>query len=226
MTKAAQAGRIVLINGTSSAGKTTLALALQRLAPDYWHYWALDQFRDGMPPRYRGLNSHAGEPGARGLNVVPVAHETGRVAEIRFGDLGLRMLRGMRRAAASFALAGNNLIIDDLCLDAEFLFDYVHVLAALDVLFVGLRCPEATLRQREKARPGRFPGTAIRQDERVHTHAVYDLEIDTSIISPEEGAHMVLERLAQGRGTAFATLETHAPDTTLPTPPNVQEPPE
>lgn len=199
-------GRVVLINGTSSAGKTTLALCLQRAAPDYWHYWALDQFRDGMPPRYRGLNSVEGEPGARGLNVVPVAHSTGRVSEIQFGDLGLRMLRGMRRAAASFAREGNNLIIDDLCLEPEYLRDYVVALQGLDVLYVGLRCPLDVLEKREAERLGRFPGTAIRQDERVHQLAVYDVEIDTSEVSANAAAQVVLERLAQGPGTAFSRL--------------------
>lgn len=200
-------GRVLLLNGTSSAGKTTLALALQRTLPDYWHYWALDQFRDGMPPRYRGLNAREDEPGSRGLNVVPVHHIRGKVAEIRFGDLGLRMLRGMRRAAAAFAQQGSNLIIDDLCLEREYLEDYVEVLHGLDVLFVGLRCSEETLGRREAARPGRFPGTAIRQEERVHRHAVYDLELDTGILSVEQAAKRILDRLAQGPGNAFKQLQ-------------------
>lgn len=199
-------GRIVLLNGTSSAGKTTLARTLQRRAPDYWHYWALDQFRDGMPDRYRGLNSKAGEPGARGLNVVPVDHPQGKVSEIRFGDLGLRMLRGMRRAAGSFAREGNNIVIDDLCLERDYLLDYVQAFAGLDVLFVGLRCSTNVLAAREAARLGRFPGTAIRQHERVHRDAVYDLEIHTDEDSPESGARMILARLAQGPGQAFEQI--------------------
>lgn len=213
MSEDPQPGRVVLINGTSSAGKTTLALSLQRAAPDYWHYWALDQFRDGMPSRYRGLNSIEGEPGARGLNVVPVEHATGKVSEIRFGDLGLRMLRGMRRAAASFAREGNNLIIDDLCLEPEYLHDYVRALTELDVLFVGLRCPLDVLTKREAERFDRFPGTALRQEERVHQLATYDLEIDTSEVSAELGAQAILKRLAQGPGTAFPHLSRsiHSP---------------
>ena len=67
------AGRIILLNGSSSAGKTTLAITLQQLLPDPWHHIALDQFRDGMGGRYRGLNSPAAHPVHAGLNVVPVA---------------------------------------------------------------------------------------------------------------------------------------------------------
>ncbi len=147
-----------------------------------------------------------GEPGARGLNVVPVAHPSGKLAEIRFGDLGLRMLRGMRRAAATFAREGNNLIIDDLCLEPDYLWDYVRTLHGLDVLFVGLRCPPDVLMKREAERLGRFPGTAIRQDERVHQQAIYDLEIDTSEQSADQAAKAILGRLSRGPGTAFSHL--------------------
>ena len=199
-------GRIVLLNGTSSAGKTTLALAFQRRAPEYWHYWALDQFRDGMPDRYRGLNSRDHEPGARGLNVVPVEHRLGSVSEIRFGDLGLKMLRGMRRAAASFARAGNNVVIDDLCLEPHYLQDYIEAFEGLDVIFVGLRCSTDVLGKREATRLSRFPGTAIRQAERVHRHALYDLEIDTSEVSAEAASEKLLRRLADGPGLAFEAM--------------------
>jgi len=196
-------GRIILLNGTSSAGKTTLALALQRTAHEYWHYWALDQFRDGMPNCFRGLNSSDDEPGSRGLNVVPVDAPCGRLSEIRFGDLGTRMLRGMRRAAASFAREGVNVVIDDLCLEPAYLDDYLAAFDGIDVIFVGLRCAPETLLARESARLDRFPGTAIHQDARVHRRAVYDLEIDTSKVAPEAGVEKLLERLREGPGAAF-----------------------
>ncbi len=163
------AGRIILLNGSSSAGKTTLAITLQQLLPDPWHHIALDQFRDGMGGRYRGLNSPPGTPGARGLNVVPVAHGNERVTEVRFGDLGKQVLRGMRRAIAAFAAEGNNVIIDDLMFEPAFLFDYVEVLAGFDVLFVGVRCPIDVVNAREAKRPGRFPGTATSHFDVVHT---------------------------------------------------------
>ena len=51
-----KAGNIIFLNGSSSAGKTTLAIMLQQLLPEPYQHIALDQFRDGMPGRYRGLN--------------------------------------------------------------------------------------------------------------------------------------------------------------------------
>jgi chloramphenicol 3-O phosphotransferase len=201
------AGRIILLNGSSSAGKTTLAITLQQLLPDPWHHIALDQFRDGLGGRYRGLNSAPGAPGARGLNVVPVSRGNERVTDVQFGDIGKRVLRGMRRAIAAFAAEGNNVIIDDLMFEPAFLFDYVDVLCSFDVLFVGVRCPIDVVNAREAKRPGRFPGTATSHFDRVHSHSRYDIEVDTGTASPRECAELIIARLNSGEPfTAFAEM--------------------
>lgn len=205
------AGRIILLNGSSSAGKTTLAVTLQQLLPDPWHHIALDQFRDGMGGRYRGLNSPPGTPGARGLNVVPVSHGNDRVTEVRFGDLGKQVLRGMRRAIAAFAAEGNNVIIDDLMFEPGFLFDYLNALAGFEVLFVGVRCPIDVVNAREAKRPGRFPGTATSHFDVVHQHCVYDIEVDTGTATPRQCAEQIIARLDDGRAKdAFDRLRVAA----------------
>jgi len=201
------AGRIILLNGSSSAGKTTLARAIQVARSEPWFHLALDQFRDGMPPAYRGLNSPPGTPGSRGLNVVPVEHEDKRVTAIRFGDVGKRMLQGMHRAIAAFAAAGNDVIIDDLFLETDTLGDYLDALDGFWVLFVGVRASLDVVQQREASRPGRFPGTALSHFEAVHAHGIYDLEVDTRESSPEVCAARVAARLdAEDPPTAFTEL--------------------
>ena len=69
-------GNIIFLNGTSSAGKTTLSHKLQELLDEPYVHMALDQFRDGLPDKFRGLNSPPGTTGSRGLNVVPVIDGT------------------------------------------------------------------------------------------------------------------------------------------------------
>ena len=86
---------------------------------DAWQHVALDQFRDGMPGRYRGINAPDGASGEQGLNVVPVQKRGERVTEIRFGSMGHRMLRGMHRAVAAFASAGNNVVVTTSCSNQE-----------------------------------------------------------------------------------------------------------
>ncbi|MBX3707413.1 MAG: AAA family ATPase [Pseudomonadales bacterium] len=191
-------GNIIFLNGSSSAGKTTLAIMLQQLLPEPYQHIALDQFRDGMPGRYRGLNSPEGTPGSRGLNVVPVTRDGQRITEVRFGDHGERVLRGMRRAIAAFAQAGNHVIIDDLLFRADYLEDYAEALEDLDVWLIGVRCSLDVVNARERARSGRFPGTATSHFHAVHAHGVdYDLEVDTSDTTPRACAERIIARLGE-----------------------------
>lgn len=203
-------GKIILLNGSSSAGKTTLAMALQEELDQPYQHIALDQFRDGLPGLFRGYNSPSGTPGYRGLNVVPMDHDSGvRVTHVRFGDIGKRMLRGMHRAIAAFACEGNHVIVDDLMLHPWILEDYVDVLQGFYVLFVGVRCPMDVVNEREKKRRGRFPGTAMSHFHEVHAHDLYDLEIDTSNVSPRAGARVIKRYLESGQTPkAFERLRT------------------
>ena len=199
--------RIILLNGTSSAGKTTLARKLQSILPDPWLYMALDQFRDGMAPQYRGLNAPEGSDGARGLNVVPVHPTEGTpYTEIRYGDVGHTTVLGMHRACAAVADAGNNLIIDDVICERTFLDDYIRVLPHDRTFFVGVQCQESELARREAQRPGRFLGTATGMMLSCHRHGIYDLSVDTSATNPENCARQIVRRIGKARPTAFGQL--------------------
>jgi chloramphenicol 3-O phosphotransferase len=207
-------GTIIFLNGTSSSGKTTLALALQEILPEPYLHIALDQFRDGMPAKYRGLNSPEGTPGAMGLNVVPVMNDAGAYTDIQFGSMGCRMLKGMRRAIACMARTGNNIIIDDIIMNDDFLHDYLDALEELNVVFVGIRCPIEVIMERrrntwENTPPAGdpIPDPILRWQREVHIPGIYDLEIDTSTMSPEDCADLIQKHLKEGPpSTAFEQL--------------------
>jgi chloramphenicol 3-O phosphotransferase len=204
-------GTIIFLNGTSSSGKTTLSLALQELLEEPFQHVALDQFRDGMPAKYRGLNAPEGTPGARGLNVVPVRRsELPAYTEVQFGDDGRKLLKGMRRAVVALAQVGNNLIIDDIILESTFLDDYLSVMQNQRVYFVGVRCPLDVIEQREATRLGRFPGTAMSHYNICHLHDCYDIEVNTAEMSPQQCANAVIDRIRSGPPEAFDQLRSAA----------------
>lgn len=197
---------VILLNGCSSAGKTTLALALQNQLKEPYQHIALDQFRDGMPSRVRGLNSPAGDPGASGLNVVPEERNGEWVTHIRFGDYGERVLAGMRRTVASLNALGCNVIVDDLLFKRAYLDDYVDVLNAETTWFIGVKCRLDVVHEREALRPGRFPGTAVSHFDQVHAHGVpYDLEVDTSHAKASDVARSIIARIGSAP-TSFREL--------------------
>jgi chloramphenicol 3-O phosphotransferase len=199
-------GLTIFLNGTSSAGKTSLAHALQEVITEPYVHVALDQFRDGLPDKFRGLNAAPGTNGYEGLNVVPVIRDDKPFTEIQFGDTGRQMLKGMRRAMAGMAREGNNVIIDDILLERSFLQDYVEAFAGLKVVFVGVRCPLAVINAREKARPGRFPGTAYGHYHSCHADHQYDIEVNTSEHSPRDCARQVLDFMQRNEPKSFANL--------------------
>ena len=141
------------------------------------------------------MNAPSGTTGDDGLNVAPTSIRGELVTEIRFGPMGRRMLRGMHRAIAAFASAGNNVIVDDILFDADILDDYLHALKDYQVLFVGVRCALEVVEERERTRLGRFPGTAHSHFVEVHAHGCYDVEVDTARFSAVECARLVRERL-------------------------------
>ena len=201
---------VILLNGCSSAGKTTLAVALQNQLKEPYQHVALDQFRDGMPGRVRGLNSPAGDPGASGLNVVPGKLNGEWVTHIQFGDYGERVLAAMRRTVASLTELGCNVIVDDLLFERAYLDVYVQVLDPNKTWFIGVKCSLDVVHQREALRPGRFPGTAVSHYEQVHAHgAAYDLEVDTSDAKATDLSYAIIARL-QRPPKAFQALRAEA----------------
>ena len=189
--------KVIILNGSSSSGKSTLAAAIQQCSDTPFQHISLDQFRDGLPMSMRGLNAPENSPGAQGLNVVPELTDHGVRTHIRFGEHGKRVLEGMRRCVAIFAQMGLNVVVDDLFFEAEFLQQYRQLLDPASTWLVGVQCDPESLQQREQARLGRFPGTALAHMEQIHTHGTpYDLVIDTTSADPLDSAAAVLNRMA------------------------------
>lgn len=64
-----------------------------------------------------------------------------------------------------------------------------ETLEKLNVMWVGVHCDPDVAAGREALRPDRIPGTARTQAQRVHIDMRYDIEVDTTDMSPEAPAH-------------------------------------
>jgi len=179
------AGRVIFLNGTSSAGKTTLARAIQDESATPYVYWGIDTLFTLVPPNWGGGRdgplSRDGFWYDRGADTVV----------IRYGRVGRRMLRSACVAAAAFARGGDDLVIDEMLLAPELMADWQSALAGLDVLMVRVTCPLEVAERREVGR--RNPrGLARGHFRTVHEHGVaYDLTIDTAAGTPAELAREV-----------------------------------
>ena len=149
------AGRIILVNGASSAGKTTLCRALQsRIDGPFWHY-SIDHFRGSVLPWDRIKRG-----------------------DFAWSDLRPAFFDGFHRCLPALARAGNDLIVEYIVETERWMADLLALLAAHDVFFVAVHCPLDELERRERARGDRRPGEARRDYATAHVHCTYDLEMD------------------------------------------------
>jgi chloramphenicol 3-O phosphotransferase len=174
------AGRVILLNGTSSSGKTTIARAFQRLAPDPWLRLGIDSFWGAVDGRWMEFGERASEGfrwvdrGERGFEIVP-------------GEAGRRLASGMRAAVAAAARAGNDVIADDVLLDQGWPAEWAAALAGLETLFVAVVVPIDVLEERERRRGDRILGESRAQVDVVHAGLSYDLQLDGTA-GPERSA--------------------------------------
>jgi len=102
-----QVGRVILLNGTSSSGKTTLVRALQATLPDPWLEIGIDRFVFALPKAY--LDQPLWSEVFR--YVRPEGRDDGPF-RIETGPLGRRLVAGMHRTVAALANSGLDVIVD------------------------------------------------------------------------------------------------------------------
>ena len=178
-------GRVVLIHGTSSSGKTTLARAIQALSDEPWLRLGIDTFWNAIDGRWTEHGSHAAEGflWIEDATIVP-------------GPVGQRLAAGMRAAIAACARQGNDVLVDDVFVDPAWLDGWRSELAGLSWILVGVFAPVEVLEERERARGNRIAGEARRQVDSIHAGIEYDVTVDTATQSPEECARAVIAALS------------------------------
>jgi len=175
-------GKIIILNGTSSSGKTSIVRALQDILDEPFLDAGIDKFIWMLPRRY--LDRPLWD------KVLGLATEA--------GPLGHRLMSGMHQAIAALSRAGNNVVADHVLVERRWLEECTRIFSELPALFVGVRCPLEVLERREAMRKDRTLGQARAQFHLVHVHGIYDLEVDTSESSAEACALEIKRRLEDG----------------------------
>jgi chloramphenicol 3-O phosphotransferase len=156
-------GTVVVLNGPSSSGKTTLAGALRvRLGPASAAA-SIDQFfpfvHPAAPNNWRLFSA---------------------LTEALFGT------------AVALSDGGFHVIVDTVFERPESLLTATRALVGRTYFMVAVTCPVEVLEERERARGNRRPGQARDQHERVLQGANYDLHLDTALLSPDECVDRVI----------------------------------
>ena len=162
-------GFIVLLNGCSSAGKTSLARALIAAAPElHLIHVSLDVFRGMEPSGYWSPDQRDEWP----LRIAALCH-------------------AINAATSAYTRHGQNVVLDHvLSADA---WRYLELDLGNELVYlIRVECPLDVMEKREAQRADREAGLARSQMGSVHLGRDYDFVVDTSKVDPGGAAELVL----------------------------------
>ncbi len=174
-------GTVILINGASSSGKTSILKALQKKLEPPFLDMGLDRFLYMLPERF--LERPLWD------DVLGKATYAGGVGHV--------LISAMQHAIAAAAHQGINILADHVLVEKSWAEDCARLLAELPAYLIGLICPLEVLEQREQQRGNRTLGQARAQYGLIHAHTLYDLELDTAQLDVGQCADRIIARLAR-----------------------------
>ncbi|MEH2067940.1 MAG: hypothetical protein V7K47_07190 [Nostoc sp.] len=203
MGQTQELGQIIILNGTPRAGKSSIVAAIQKTFDGVWMNLGVDRFMQMTPARYLpGIGLRPGGERQDIEHLVPILYSA------------------MYESIAAHSRLGLNVVVDVGHHDAYaikrgILTDSVRRLNGLPVLFVGVRCPIEIIMERrqntgwnvESEANSPVPRPVELWQREVHIPGIYDLEVDTSLLSPAACAQMIRQHLANSPApSAFQRL--------------------
>ncbi len=182
---------LLVLNGVSSSGKSTLLRALQQALPEPYLDAGLDRFLWMLPKKYldQPLWSEI-------FHYEYSPPPENRILSIQPGVRGRTLVSGMHSAIASLLNRGNNVLADHVLLDPAWLAECAQLFQRSHAFLIAIECPLEVLEAHERSRRDRTLGQARAQYETIHASKVYDFAVTTHPASPEENTHQILTWLA------------------------------
>lgn len=191
------AGQIIILNGAPRSGKSSIVAAIQGAFEGPWMNLGVDvHSRHITPSRYQpGIGLRPGGERPEVAALVP------------------KLYAALYESIAAHSRQGLNVVVDvghhghDPS-SRDILQDCARRLLGLPVLMVGVRCPIDVIMQRrnvgQEGREGQYvigspddrvPAPVQFWQDAVHQPGVYDLEVDTSALSPTQCADVIRRQL-------------------------------
>ncbi len=207
-------GTIIVLNGCASAGKTSIAKAVQRTFDAPYLHVGIDLFWLEVFP-----SEWAGAP-AEIFELVPIEGASPPKIALAVQSFGKFGMSGLHHTVAALARIGHNVVVDHVLTEASYLTEILTLWQSFPVWLVGVSCPLETVHQRAAARADRtWPfylplATWMFDEAHTHTQGIYDLEVDTSRLTPTECALQIKHELDErGSPAAFKQLAALIPAT-------------
>ncbi len=201
-------GQIIILNGVPRSGKSSIVAGIQDTFDGLWMNLGVDRFMQMTPARF--LPGIGLRPGGERQDIEPLIPV---------------LYRALYESIAAHSRLGLNVVVDvghhdGYATHQGILMECARSLSGLPVLFVGVRCPLEIIMERRRNTgwnegvPADAPvPRPVRLWQRdVHIPGIYDLEVDTSVLSPGECVEVIRRRLETGpAASAFQQLAAMPP---------------
>ena len=165
-------GKIIFLNGVTSAGKTSIVEALQSQGDIFFYVVANDLFQEMVGENYLRADywKYLSE-------VIIMMYHTAKL----YSDMG------------------KNVLIDGILVEREEIKPHYHQL--LEILkdnpldIVEVYCPLDVCRQRNIIRGDRYETQSLEQHDLMAKNIKYSVTVDTSVYSSEECAEQIVREL-------------------------------
>ena len=168
-------GKIILLNGVSSSGKSTLVKKFTEIMPNYLKL-SLDDIGDLLD----SMRNHKLNP----LLTAVQSNYKGQLKPYLFHRI-IRMIHNY----------SYNIILDTVIYDELVLKDWQAIFKDDEIVYVAVHCPIEELDKRKKLRGDRPIGLAKSQLEIVHSNIKYDIEVNTFDNTVEECVQKIIDFL-------------------------------
>lgn len=166
-------GHIVFLNGVTSAGKTSIAKAIQEREDVFFYVVANDQFQKMIGSKY--------------------------LRENYYKYLGEAIIM-MYHTAKLFSDMGKNVLIDGMLIEIDGIES--HYQQMLEILkdnpldLIEVYCPLELCRKRNVYRGDRYENQSDEQNELMAKNIKYTLSVDTSLYSPVKCADIIIKSIS------------------------------
>jgi chloramphenicol 3-O phosphotransferase len=173
---AAVTTQVIVLNGGSSSGKSSIARCLQEVLSQPWLTIGTDDFVDALPPAM-----HSGDG-------IEIADDGG----VQVGPEFRRLEMAWTAGVVAMVRAGAQVIVDEVFLGGPASQRrWLDALGDVETLWVGVRCDPEIAAGREAVRGDRVAGMAAAQAALVHDGVTYDIEVDTTHDEPLTCAYAI-----------------------------------
>lgn len=191
--KSPSAGTVIVLNGPSAAGKTSIQQQFQyAMMPTLWVKLGIDTLFDKPMPDITAENISLWQsPNAiRWVDNTKDAQDN-NIITLHVGEQGDRVAYAMNSAIAAYAHAGCNVIVDYIAYKPEWLNDLQRKLKNIPTHWVKVAIPLEALEQREESRGTSPKGHARSHYDTVYGDITYDLVVDSEKQSAQEIAQQI-----------------------------------